>query len=57
MEFQWREPALDALNGIVSGPAANTVLAKQFAADCHKAFVPSKGNLSIGQSAIPYRSH
>jgi len=55
MEFQWRELALDALKGIVSGPAADPVSAKQFAADCLKAFVPTESGLPISRSTVPYR--
>ncbi len=55
MEFPWRDMALDSLKEIVVGPAAEKIVAQQFARDCLKVFIPSKSDLKINQSDIPYR--
>jgi Protein of unknown function (DUF2971) len=56
MEYAWKDVACDALKCVVAGPASDPVMAKQYAIDCLKSFMPDKfDQIRIDRSKIPYR--
>ncbi|MCI0429124.1 MAG: DUF2971 domain-containing protein [Rhodospirillales bacterium] len=56
-EFDWKSIADTAVKRVICGPAADPKVARKFALDCLREYVPGAGTPPIDVSSIPYRSN
>lgn len=55
-EFDWKSAAAASVKEIICGPASDLKIARKFAYDCLREYLPGVGKTSIRRSEIPYRS-
>ncbi len=55
-EFEWKCVAAESIKEVICGPASDQNIARRFADDCLREYLPSGEITSIKRSEIPYKS-